>query len=142
MMGAEHEVDISDDFHLSSQRAGEASSKDFGMGKDLLQDFLSGLDHFSIKILTLIFLDLLNPLMNPLLGFLSESLKINQSILETGVFQFTHGLDIESVMKGFDLFGPQAGDLQHLQMAWRDGVFQFLMKLKSTRGDQFSDVLS
>jgi hypothetical protein len=119
-MGAQHEVDISHNFHLSSQGAREISAYHFGMGKDLFKDFLGGFDHFSIKISTLIFFDLLNALEDLLLRFLSESLEINQSIFETGVFQFANSLHIELVIKRFDLLGPKAWDFEHLQMAWWD----------------------
>jgi hypothetical protein len=140
-MGAQDEVDIFHDFHLSSQGAGEISPYHFGMGKDLFKDFLGGFDHFTIEISTLIFFDLSNALEDLLLGFLSESLEIKQSVFETGIFQFTNGFQIEPVIKGFDLLGPKAWDFKHLQMAWRDRVLKIFIKLKSTRGDQFGDVL-
>src|SRR5512143_3547761 len=99
MMGADHEIDVPHNFHLPSQGTREMSADHFGVGEDLFEDFIGGSDHPSVKIPALIAFDLLDPLKNLLLRFFSEPPEIDQPVLETGIFQFAHGFNIEPVKK-------------------------------------------
>jgi hypothetical protein len=142
MLGTQDQVDISNDFHFPSQGSCKACPKDLRMIEQFLEDLASRSDDLSIAILALILFNLLDALEDLLLGFLAESLKSNQTIFQTGIFQLSNGFNIEAIVKGFDLSWSEATDLKHLQMSPRNRSFQLFMKLESASANQFFNMAS
>ena len=77
---------------------------------------------------------------NSALGFFAEAGQCGDLARFAGGFELVDRFDTELFVQRFDLFGAQAGDLEHLHQAGRDGRFQSVVVSQFAGGDQFSDL--
>ena len=73
------------------------------------------------------------------LGFFAEAVEAGDLAGKAGGFEFGDGFDAEFVVQGLDLFGADAGDLDHFEQAGRDGGFEFVVIGELAGGGEFGD---
>jgi hypothetical protein len=79
---------------------------------------------------------------NVVLRLPAEALQGGKAVFMAGVFQLTYGFNPQLPIEGMDLFRPQAGDLEHLQMTRRNGCPELLIIVQFARLHEFHDLLA
>ena len=75
------------------------------------------------------------------LGLLAKPVQFGDLAGLAGGFKFGDGIHAELLVERLDLLRPEAGNVEHLDEARRDGGFQLLVIFQFPRLDEFGDLL-